>query len=143
MRNTIFVLLAIIIVIANGIIGHFFAPNGLTYTPIVIVTTTCLIIFGTKDVRVIWKSLLIFVFVAFNDILIKLYAGGRHDYEGLGWIHFYMLVGIIPSYITLLISIIKYHNEPARSKVAALVLFPILIIIHLQLFSTLGLVKSY
>jgi len=60
--------LASLIVITNGLIGHYFAPNGISLTPVVLTITSSMICFGTKNIKVIPIALLTYLFVALNDI---------------------------------------------------------------------------
>ena len=108
-------------------------------TPIVLTITTCLIVFGTKDVNPIWKSILTFAFVALNDIAIKLYSGGSHDNEGLGWVHLLLFVGLLPTFGFLLIAIVKDKQASTAIKIIGVAAFSLLIIIHLHFLATLDL----
>lgn len=141
--NEIIIVLSFIIVAANGIIGHFFAPLGIDLTPLIIVITAELVLYASKNISLVWQSALVYLFIAINDILIKLYSGGSHDNIGLVWIHFYMLIGLIPAGIMLLIKILRSNEESVFTKVTALFLFPALLYIHFQLFSHLGLGRYY
>ena len=143
MNNYIAIGIATLTVILNGLIGHFFAPNGIMFTPIVLTITTSLICFGTKNIRVIFISILTFLFVALNDICIKLYSGGTHDNEGLGWVHLLLFVGLVPTFGILLSSILKRDEEKSINKIVAIILFVGLIAIYLELFSSLGLGRHY
>ena len=143
MNNYILIGIATFIVILNGLIGHFFAPNGILLTPIVLTITTYLICFETKNIKVIFISILTFLFVVLNDIFIKLYSGGTHDNEGLGWVHLLLFVGLVPTFGILLSSVLKRNDEKSINKIVAIILFAILITIHLQLFSNLGLGRHY
>lgn len=143
MNNYIALGIATLTVILNGLIGHFFAPNGIMLTPIILTITSSLICFGTKNIRVIFISILTFLFVALNDISIKLYSGGTHDNEGLGWVHLLLFVGLVPTFGILLSSVLKRDDEKSINKIVAIILFVGLIAIHLQLFSNLGLGRHY
>lgn len=143
MNNYIALGIATLTVILNGLIGHFFAPNGIMFTPIVLTITTSLICFGTKNIRVIFISILTFLFVALNDICIKLYSGGTNDNEGLGWVHLLLFVGLVPTFGILLSSILKRDEEKSINKIVAIILFVGLIAIYLELFSSLGLGRHY
>lgn len=143
MNNYIALGIATLTVILNGLIGHFFAPNGIMLTPIILTITSSLICFGTKNIRVIFISILNFLFVALNDISIKLYSGGTHDNEGLGWVHLLLFVGLVPTFGILLSSVLKRDDEKSINKIVAIILFVGLIAIHLQLFSNLGLGRHY
>ena len=143
MKNKTALVLAILTVILNGFIGHFFAPNGIMLTPIVLLITTSLICFGTKNVKPIFISILTYLFVALNDISIKLYSGGSHDSEGLGWIHMLLFIGLLPTFGILLAAIFNSKEVTLTNKIIAVFLFVGLIAVHLQLFRNLGLGRYY
>lgn len=143
MNNKTALGLATLPVILNGLIGHFLAPTGIMLTPIVLTITTSLICFGTKNIKPILISALTYLFVALNDISIKLYSGGSHDSEGLGWIHVLLFIGLLPTFGILLATIFKNKEETLTNKIIAVVLFVGLIAGHLQLFSSLGLGRYY
>jgi hypothetical protein len=143
MNNTTALGLATLIVVLNGLIGHFFAPNGIMLTPIVLTISTSLVCFGTKNIKIIFISALTYLFVAFNDISIKLYSGGSHDNEGLGWVHLLLFVGLVPTFGILLATVLKHKEETVTNKIIAVVLFIGLIAGHLQIFSNLGLGRYY
>lgn len=143
MDNKTSVGLATLTVIVNGFIGHFFAPNGIMLTPIVLTITTSLVCFGTKNIKTILISLLTYLFVALNDISIKLYSGGSHDSEGLGWVHLLLFVGLLPTFGILLTKIFRSKEETLTNKIIAVFIFVGLIAGHLQLFGNLGLGRYY
>ena len=143
MNNTTALGLATSTVILNGLIGHFFAPNGIALTPVVLTITTSLVCFGTKNIKVILISTLTYLFVALNDISIKLYSGGSHDQEGLVWIHALLFIGLIPTFGILLTRSIRQKDEKLINKLLAVGLFIGLIALHLQLFGNLGLGRYY
>jgi hypothetical protein len=143
MNNITALGLALLTVIVNGLIGHFFAPNGIILTPVVLTITTYLVCFKTKNIKILLISILTFLFVALNDISIKLYSGGGHDNEGLGWVHLLLFVGLVPTFGILLTSIFKRKDEKLTSKIISIILFVGLIVGHLQLFSSLGLGRYY
>jgi hypothetical protein len=143
MNNTIVLALATLTVILNALIGHYFAPDGILLTPFVLTITSFLVCFLTENIRVIFISILTFLFVALNDIAIKLYAGGKHDNEGLDWIHLFLFFGLIPTFVFLSIAVFKRKSEKLAIKLMAIGLFIALTYIHLQLFSRLGLGRRY
>ena len=143
MDNVKAILISIGVIVINNIIGHFFAPNGIMFTPIVLIILAILIGLSNTQLKPIWKSVLLAVFIGMHDIGIKLYSGGSHDYEGLGWIHGLLFIGLIPAYGILIYGIFKTKNESKRNKWIAIVLFPLLIWIHLLIFSDLGIGRYY
>ena len=138
MNNTKTILISSGIVIINDIIGHFFAPNGIILTPIVLILISVLIGILNKELKPFWKSTILSGLIILHDIGIKLYSGGSHDREGLSWIHGLLFIGLIPAYMILTVGIYRATNESKVNKWIAIVLFPILIWIHLLIFSELG-----
>jgi len=137
------VALSVTIVLVHLIIGHFFAPYGLFFTPMVLMMVSILIALLTKELVSIWKSVVLAVLIGFHDIGIKLYSGGRHDYEGLGFLQFMLFVGLVPAFVILLIGIIRNENDTKFEKWLAVILFPIIVSIHLLIFRELGLGRSF
>jgi hypothetical protein len=143
MKNILALTISLILVLINGIIGHFFPPNGIDFTLILIPTITVIICFASENLSSILKSLSVSFLVIANDILIKLYSGGTHDLEGLEWIHFFMYSGILIGLIILSINVMKNKKENLFIKILSIITFPFLIYIYLQFFYQLGLVRKY
>ena len=142
-KNSIILGLATLTVILNGLIGHFFAPMGIMLTPIAMTITTLFVCIGTSNIKLYWISILTFLFIALNDILIKLYAGGSHDKEGSGFILSFLVIGLVPTLIILLIKIFGYKDEKKALKTKVFILFIVLLVIHLILTVNLGLGRCY
>ncbi len=143
MNNKTALGLATLTVIINGLLGHHFPPSGIFLTPIVMTITTWLVCFRTTSSRAIHRSVLTYLFVASNDISIKLYSGGTHDTEGLGWILALLLVGLFPTVGVLSVAVFKMNQETLKSRSAAIALFFVLIAGHLLMFLKLGLEYGY
>lgn len=142
-RSVLFLIIALLIVIANGINGHFQPPQGITFTPVVLIVTTSCVCFGTKNLHVIIISILAYGFIALNDVLIKLYSGGIHDSEGQDWIVLYMLIGLIPSFLVLLAGIFSRTDEKLSNKLLAIGLFIGFSTVHFVEFGDIGLGGNY
>ncbi len=143
MNNYLAFGLATLTVLANTLIGYLVPPNSIMLTPVILTITTALVVFGTTDIKPISLSLFTYLFVAANDILIKLYSGGSHDSEGLGWIHMLLFIGLLPTIGLLLAGIFKSKSEKLRNKLLAIGFFLTLIITHFQLFGELGIGRVY
>ena len=143
LRNVVMLVIAMSFVILNGFVGRYIPPNGIFLTPLILMLTTLFTAFGTKYIKPVWISICSFIFVALNDISLKLYAGGAHDEEGLAWIHFFLFVGLVLTFILLSIAIIKNKQASLIHKFSAVILFSVLIAIYLYFFSNLGLGRYY
>jgi hypothetical protein len=143
MNNYTAIGLATLLVIVNGLFDHFSPPSGIELTPFVLITTSLIIGFGAKNIHVVLISILTFSFVSLNDILIKLYGGGTHDKEGQDWVFLFMFIGLVPTFFILAIAVLRKKDEKIFNKIVSIVLFIALVVIHSQLFSTLGLGRHY
>jgi hypothetical protein len=131
------------VVTLNGILGHYFAPNGILFTPIVVIMISLLVGVLSKNINSLCKSILTYAFIGLNDVIIKLFSGGVHDHEGFGFIHFFLFVGLIPSFGILIFGIWNKTTENKSTKIIAILTFPLLIGLHLFLFQRLGLGRNY
>lgn len=142
MNNYYPILRILILLVINCYFGHYFSPAGILLTPIIIVVCSWTIAFKTTGIPLPVRSLLIVSCVSINNILIKLYSGGDHDYEGLGWIHALTSIGLIPV-IVILIKMIDTDKSNGLQKLIAFLIFPPLVIIHYYFFYDLGVGRSY
>ncbi|KIO74562.1 hypothetical protein TH53_25735 [Pedobacter lusitanus] len=78
------------------------------------------------------------MYIGLNDIGIKLFSGGRHDMEGVGWIHTMLFIGLVPCFIMLLIGVFRDKDSSIWLKVLSVIIFVLLIYAHLEIFETLG-----
>ncbi|MFD1258862.1 hypothetical protein ACFQ3S_18790 [Mucilaginibacter terrae] len=138
LQKIILIGLLTLLLLISTVIGHFLPPTGILTSPIVISIIAGLIMFSDNSFNVIVKSILTYLFIGLNDIGIKLFSGGIHDTEGMGWIHMLLFIGLVPSFIMLLVSVVRDKNSTNWIKAFSILLFILLINIHLQLFDTLG-----
>ncbi|PIQ19907.1 MAG: hypothetical protein COW65_18025 [Cytophagales bacterium CG18_big_fil_WC_8_21_14_2_50_42_9] len=135
--------IAFILVVANILFAHSFAPTGMMLTPVVLIITTTLVCFKVKTIDPIPLLIITFGLISLHDIGIKLYSGGSHDSTGLGWVHLLLFLGLVPSYIILVNTIFQDKEQNRKEKLTAVFLFPLLIAGHLALFGDLGLGLYY
>ncbi|MES2267995.1 MAG: hypothetical protein V4520_14635 [Bacteroidota bacterium] len=127
------------IVLFNVILDRYSAPAGIMLTPVVIVAIAALISLNKDKFNPFLHVVIVYLLIAINDIGIKLYGGGIHDVEGLGWVNMMLFIGLLPCFILLAVGI-KASNFMER--IPAL-LFIALIVLHLTAFGNLGLGRSY
>lgn len=142
MKNHLILLAILLLVIVNGVVGHYFPPTGIDLTPFVIIASALLILFSF-NANVYFKSLTLLGAVILNDVLIKLYSGGKHDYVGLAWIHMFMLIGLVIAYPVLIAAIVRDKNASKQNKQLAALVFPIAMCIYYNIFYELGLGRYY
>jgi hypothetical protein len=140
MKNILTITLGFVLLLISNYLGHVHPPFSISWTPILIGLFTGLVLF-TTDFRLVIKFSLIIVMIISNDILIKLFAGGTHDWEGVGWIVGLRFVGLIIALIIIVIyGLIKQRD---RKKEILLYLFGscVIIIAYSSYFDSLGLIS--
>lgn len=143
MRTTLSVLLSFLIIMLNLIIGHFFAPNGIIFSPLALIAITFAMVLGAKSLKPISLSAWITAFFVLHDVGIKLYAGGKHNNLGQGIIHLFLGIGLVFAYITLLVGIYKQKESSLVRKVIAALLLPVVMSIYLYFIDDLGIGRHY
>jgi hypothetical protein len=138
LQKTSIIGLLTIVIILNIIIGHFLPPAGILITPLIISVMIGLIVFTDNGLNIIEKSVLSYLYIGLNDIGIKLFSGGKHDMEGVGWIHMMLYIGLVPCFIMLSIGIFRDKDSSIRLKILSVIIFVLLIYAHLEIFETLG-----
>lgn len=136
-KGTLIGLLTLILLL-SVIGGHFLPPLEILVCPIIISIMTWLVFFTDNGFNIVIKSVLSYLYIGLNDIGIKLFGGGIHDFEGMGFIHLLLFIGLIPCLVMLLIAIRRNTNSNKWIKVSSILLFVLLIYVHLQLFQRLG-----
>lgn len=138
--NLKFLILCTAILLISNVLGHYMPPFSIMFTPIAITFLTVIIFFKiSSTIGIVLKSIILAVFISANDICIKLFAGGNHDSEGLGWIHMMLFIGLIVNYIVMIIMVVNNKEENLTNKLLSLLIFPALMYLHLELFAYLGL----
>jgi hypothetical protein len=135
--------LLILILLLSIIIGHFLPPAGILVSPIIIAVMAGLVVLVDNGFNILAKSVLCYLFIGLNDIGIKLFSGGIHDSEGLGWINMMLFIGLVPSFAILLIGVFRDKTTTYWTKTLSILMFIVLVYIHLQLFQILGIQKNY
>ena len=135
MTNYQKIFLTIGLIILSNLLGHFLAPSSIFLTPIVVGATTALLTTSTLNFPI--RILLILLAVIANDLLVKSFAGGTHDFEGAGLINLFLIVGIIISTIITFATSIEKERF-FRTTLASLIIVVVLYF-HLNYFDFLGL----
>jgi glucan phosphoethanolaminetransferase (alkaline phosphatase superfamily) len=136
-------LICIIIVTLNVLLEHFYAPHGIDFTPFIVIIVAVLLNVTENKFTVWLRILLTYAFIGMNDVGIKLYGGGMHDVEGQGFVFLFLIVGLIPGFLIVTITVIKDKSLSALTKAIALITFLILLGLHLYLFENLGIGRYY
>ena len=129
--------LTLALVASNACFDHFGAPSGIFLTPVVIVLAVWLISFCHGQAPMT-KTLLSVTLISLNDLGIKLWGGGMHDLEGRGFVSLFLFVGAVPAFLILTAGISRDKQRQKTAKRAAILLFPVLLLLHLCLTNDLG-----
>lgn len=139
-KNKLIIITGIILLLISNYLGHIQPPFSISWTPILIGLFTGLVLFIT-DFRLLIKFSLIIGMIISNDVLIKFFAGGTHDWEGVEWITIYCFLGLILSLI--LIIIYGFIKQKKNKKEYFLNILGSIVIItaYLSYFYSLGMVS--
>ncbi len=137
------ILFATLVIVLNLLIGHFFAPNGIILTPITLIISTAIIVFYSEHLRPKNLILIILGLIILHDVGMKLYSGGIHDRQGYGLLHFFLFIGLVPTYIMTIVGIFNNRQAQLPEKIISLLIFPLIITGYIYLFSDLGLGRQY
>ncbi len=96
-------LIGIGIIIINNVNGHYNPPSSINWTPVVIPFIVIIVNRTLYKLNFIQTIIYNYSLIAFNDYLIRAYAGGNTDIEGNMWIAFYGMIGFIISTIAMLV----------------------------------------
>jgi hypothetical protein len=137
MSNLKSIAISISLIIVNAVIGYNLPPGSILFTPLVIGIIS--FILGRTGLKTYYIILLILIALFSNDVLIKLTAGGGHDFEGAGVINLFFIVGVVISTIITFTILIKQQR-----KVIPVLFFcisiPAISFLYLCYFDFLGLV---
>jgi hypothetical protein len=136
-------LICIIIVTLNVLLEHFYAPHGIDFTPFIVIIVAVLLNVTANKFNIWLRIVLTYAFIGINDVGIKLYGGGIHDVEGQGFVLLFLMMGLIPAFIIVVITVINDKNLYALTKAITLMSFLILFGLHLYLFENLGIGRHY
>lgn len=137
MKNNILLILVFLAVVLTNLAGHFYPPTSIMMSPVIIGLSTILLMF--TDYRMMNRILLATFTVIVNDILIRNFAGGTYDIEGVGWLMLMLFIGLIPS--TLMVAVIASRVKGANrlTMVAMYLAMPTIVFLYLSLFGEFGL----
>jgi hypothetical protein len=132
-------LLCAAVVAANNLLGHYMAPSGILMTPLVIMALTGWLLprHSTYSHSILRVGLLALL-ICLHDAGIKLYAGGSHDAEGQGFIHFFLFMGLLPAYGYVVYTLTRQRAEPVAVRVVTGLLFPAILGHYFWFFAGLG-----
>jgi hypothetical protein len=116
MKNISIILLGFGIMIAANLAGHFFPPfslmNSFIYINIVIGLVNLRLYKFNFKITIIYN----FILLVINDLLIRLYAGGTHDSQGMAlcWVMFHL--GFIIATIIMIAYSLTFNKENKFGK---------------------------
>lgn len=133
-------LLSALLLSSNVLLGYYAAPWEILLTPVVLVVTSLLLL-TARSARPtpVLRALLLALLICGHDMGVKLYGGGSHDAEGQGFIHAFLFMGLLPAYGILILKVSQLKGlVPWHIRLAACLLFPLVLAVHLYFFGALG-----
>jgi len=137
MNNTFKIIIVLSLVALTNIIGHYFPPSSILFSPFTIGLLAGLLM--TTNFKVNFRILLLTIFIILNDILIKKFAGGTHDFEGAGFINMFLIIGVTLSTVIISLVISDLKDKSVLRKIILVSLMPIAMFFYLHYFDLYGL----
>lgn len=144
MKTFLAICFSLALVGGNTLLGYYYAPSEILFTPVVAILVTGVLLAATVrpggqgGTVLLGTTTLAAGFICLNDVGVKLYGGGDHDAEGLGFVNFFLLIGALLSYGLLMYHISRQKAAPRPARIAAGLLFPVILALHLYFFADLG-----
>ena len=134
---------ATLVLLVSIIIAYFLPPAGLLLSPVTMSLMVWIILFGANNFGILTRSALCYLYIGLSDIGLKLFAGGIHDIEGMGFMSLLFFVGLIPCFIMLLTTVYRATLPNKWVKIISILGFILLIWVHIGIFKRLGLDHRY
>lgn len=122
-ENRILLNLGIAIILFNSLLAILVQPLGFAIIPICLPTATALIVLRPNGLGVLAKSLSLAGMITILDLGLKAVPAGPFDAEAQGWMHLFLFMGIIPSFIIYLFGIAREKEAGADEKWVAVLSF--------------------
>ncbi len=137
MKNYLVIISGIILLIISNYWGHIYPPFSISFTPVLLGSFTALVLFFT-DFRSAIKISLIAAMIISNDVLIKFFAGGANDFEGLGWITLFLFFGLAISLLIITVYGFSVYKNGKIEYFLVLLCSCAVIAVYLSYYNTLG-----
>ena len=139
MTNLKAIVLSIILIILNALFGHYLPPASIFLTPAIIGIITFLC--GKTNIKLYFIVLFIIIAITSNDILIKLMAGGKNDFEGAGLINLIFLITVFISTVIVCSILVTKKKGQILKVMLFCILIPLTSYIYISYFDFLGLIN--
>jgi len=136
-KDFILIINSLIAIFISNLIGHFIVPISIQITPILIGVILWNII-KKCHFHLLIKTVIIILLILLNDILIRLYNKGIHDFEGNGWIVLFFFVGLFVFGLCLIAY--GFINKEIKWTIISLIISSLVFYFYLLNFGTLGMI---
>ena len=138
-KNILTITIGVLLLLTSNYLGHVYPPFSITLTPVLIGLFTGLVLFVT-DFKLVVKFGLILGLIISNDVLIKFFAGGTHDWEGVGWISLFYILGLFSSFSLILIYGFTSENKRKKEFYFYVIISLVILFTYLSYFDSLGMI---
>ena len=136
-KNILTITIGVLLLLISNYLGHVYPPFSISWTPFLIGLFTGLVLFVT-NFKLVAKFGFIVGLIISNDVLIKFFAGGTHDWEGVGWISMFCFLGLIFSFIIILLYGFTKRVQRKKEYYIYVIISIVILITYLSYFDSLG-----
>lgn len=116
MKST-YIFIGLLIILGANLAGHFFPPFSLMTSFLYMNLIVGLVNLPLYKINYNYTVVYNFILLLINDLFIRLYAGGNHDSQGMGWCWLMFHIGfIIATLIMIIYWATNFKNMPAEKK---------------------------
>jgi len=116
MKST-YILTGLLIILGANLAGHFYPPFSLMNSFLYMNIIVGLVNLPLYKINYYFTVVYNFILLLINDLFIRLYAGGNHDNEGMGWCWLMFSVGfIIATLIMIIYWATNFKNMSTEKK---------------------------
>ncbi len=139
LNNERFLAISIVTLLLLDLLGSIAGIIAIVLTPIFIGFVTYLILYKC-NYNLTFKTIFLILLILFNDILIRLYGGGDHDFLGNTVLVIHMLIGLLIFGIIFL----RYgiSNKLIKPTLKNLTITAVVIYFYLYYFGTFGMISK-
>lgn len=116
MKST-YIFIGLLIILGANLAGHFFPPFSLMTSFLYMNLIVGLVNLPFYKINYNYTVVYNFILLLINDLFIRLYAGGNHDSQGMGWCWLMFHIGFIISTLIMIIYwATNFRNMSAENK---------------------------
>lgn len=115
-KYLLIIAIGLIVIIVNNILGHYYGPFSITWTPLILIFIIAGINYPLYRYNFLLAIVYNYILLLLNDVLIRLFAGGTHDHIGRGWVMLAFISAFMLSTLSMVIYALFINSAITNKK---------------------------